>query len=227
MDNVKEINIHIPVPRIGRRGLLLLLTLFFLCWHPGFIGSETLTLTTYYPAPYGGYVSILTTGQTILARDSGSVGIRNANPNPAYALDVNGAIEWSGSQLNTDQNGSIELGQNGGGTPFIDFHYGGGGDYNVRLINYANQWMGLYGNLYLANNGSTITGNNMTISGLCQTVGMGSGGWTYCPAGENLVNVNYTSSINALACVGVYNGYCVAGNTAVPAAGTMLCCRIY
>ena len=56
--------------QLTRRKAWLLLTAFFLCWHPGFLGSETLTLTTYYPAPFGGYVSLLTTGRTLLARDT-------------------------------------------------------------------------------------------------------------------------------------------------------------
>lgn len=65
----KELNLRIT---LDRRSVFLLLVLFFVSWHPGPIGSETLTLTTYYPAPYGGYVSLLTTGNTILARDNGT-----------------------------------------------------------------------------------------------------------------------------------------------------------
>ncbi len=64
----------------SRRQITLLLALLLLSWHPGFLGSETLTLTTYYPAPYGGYVSLLTTNQTLLARDGGNVGIGIAGP---------------------------------------------------------------------------------------------------------------------------------------------------
>lgn len=64
----------------SRRQITVLLAFFLLAWHPGFIGSETLTLTTYYPAPYGGYVSLLTTNQTLLARDGGNVGIGTAGP---------------------------------------------------------------------------------------------------------------------------------------------------
>ena len=37
-----------------RGGSLFTLVFFFIVWRPGFIASETLTLTTYYPAPYGG-----------------------------------------------------------------------------------------------------------------------------------------------------------------------------
>ena len=49
--------------RLSRTHWLLALALAFLCFHPRPLGSETLTLTTYYPAPYGGYVALLTTGK--------------------------------------------------------------------------------------------------------------------------------------------------------------------
>lgn len=87
METMQELNISI---RFSRKNLLPLLVLFFLCWHPGFIGSESLTLTTYYPAPYGGYVNILTTGQTLLARDAGNVGIGTGAAAPTGRLDVSG-----------------------------------------------------------------------------------------------------------------------------------------
>lgn len=75
----------------SRRQITVLLAFFLLAWHPGFIGSETLTLTTYYPAPYGGYVSLLTTNQTLLARDGGNVGIGIAGP--GSKLHVAGATQ--------------------------------------------------------------------------------------------------------------------------------------
>ncbi|MDA8242901.1 MAG: hypothetical protein M0025_02135 [Elusimicrobia bacterium] len=82
-----------------RKTAVGLLAWLFVCWHPGFIGSETLTLTTYYPAPYGGYVSILTTSQTILARDGGNVGVGTGAP--AAKLHVVGSFELqNGSQSN-------------------------------------------------------------------------------------------------------------------------------
>jgi len=88
----KELNIRIS---ISRRGVLGLLSLFFLCWHPGFIGSESLQLTTYYPAPYGGYVSLLATGgtnaapaNTLLVRDAGRLGIGTAANVPTSKVDI-------------------------------------------------------------------------------------------------------------------------------------------
>jgi hypothetical protein len=38
METMEELNINI---RFGRKNLLPLLVLFFLCWHPGYIGSAS------------------------------------------------------------------------------------------------------------------------------------------------------------------------------------------
>lgn len=43
--------------------------------------SETVQLTTYYPAPYGAYASMLTTSNTFLARDNGNVAIGSSVTN--------------------------------------------------------------------------------------------------------------------------------------------------
>ncbi|MBI4056536.1 MAG: hypothetical protein HY399_03205 [Elusimicrobia bacterium] len=50
------------------------------------LSTETLTMTTYYPAPYGVYNQIITTGQTILARDSGNVGIGDSSPSNKFSV---------------------------------------------------------------------------------------------------------------------------------------------
>lgn len=57
--------------------------------------SESVTLSTYYPAPSGVYTQMITTGNTYLARDSGSVGIRTATP--GSTLDVNGTANVTGT----------------------------------------------------------------------------------------------------------------------------------
>ncbi|HNT97867.1 MAG TPA: hypothetical protein PKK31_06350 [Elusimicrobiales bacterium] len=99
--------------RLTRRKVLALLAAFFLCWHPAMLGSETLTLTTYYPAPYGGYARLLTTDETLLARDGGNVGIGVTTP---------------GVKLDVAQNAAMRVGR---------AYLSSGGDY-VHLAN--NEW---------------------------------------------------------------------------------------
>lgn len=88
METTREIVVRFS---FSRRQALLAIVAFFIAWHPGFIGSETLTLTTYYPAPYGGYVNLLTTGQTLLARNAGNLGVGLfpiASPAPQSKVDI-------------------------------------------------------------------------------------------------------------------------------------------
>jgi hypothetical protein len=142
METVHKITIEFS---LTRRKVLVLLAVFFLCWRPGSLGSETLTMTTYYPAPYGGYARLLTTDQALLARDTGNVGI--GMNTPTSKLHVNGEIRtnsqvrWGGSRgtLVGDQGGSIELG--GLGTPYIDFSQNTWQDFSARL------WLPMAGRL--------------------------------------------------------------------------------
>lgn len=76
-----------------KSGLAAAVALF--CIFPPSLGSETLTLTTYYPAPFAAYSSLLTTGRTLLARDGdnvriGAPALTPSAPNGAAGnLDVN------------------------------------------------------------------------------------------------------------------------------------------
>jgi len=67
------------------------------------VNSENLQISTYYPAPYGGYVSILTTNNTWLARDGGRVGIGTASPNTK--LEVYGGHGDTQARLYSTGNG--------------------------------------------------------------------------------------------------------------------------
>lgn len=66
--------------------------------------SESVTLSTYYPAPSGVYTQMITTGNTYLARDGGNVGIGTAAP--GSKLDVTGTANVS-STLNVGSNATI------------------------------------------------------------------------------------------------------------------------
>lgn len=76
------------------------------------LNSESVTLSTYYPAPSGVYTNMITTGNTYLARDGGSVGIFTTAP--AALLDVNGTVRVVGAaNLNSTLTvtGTSKLGQ--------------------------------------------------------------------------------------------------------------------
>jgi hypothetical protein len=64
--------------------------------------AEEITLTTYYPAPYGAYEELSTTGNTYLATTSGkAVGIGTTAPATGMALDVNGKINATAYSVGT------------------------------------------------------------------------------------------------------------------------------
>ncbi len=88
-----EINFHfdIRVTKRQTRNALALLLLFSVCNE---LSSESVTLTTYYPAPSGVYTQMITTTNTYLARDSGKVGIGTASP--GAPLDVFGINSGNG-----------------------------------------------------------------------------------------------------------------------------------
>ncbi|MBU2529767.1 MAG: hypothetical protein KKD35_01905, partial [Elusimicrobia bacterium] len=147
MENEKILIIQFQLTRFK---VLALLTALFVCFHPKLLGSEQLTLTTYYPSPYGGYAKLLTTDQTVLARDAGAVGVGYAatgtskfavngrvgigTVNPSQSLDVNGSVKWGTQRglLRTDQGAAIELG--GNGTPYVDFSNDAWNNFDARII---------------------------------------------------------------------------------------------
>lgn len=72
-----DLDIHIRAsPTLFRWGLVGL----FLSAFAAELGSESVTLSTYYPAPSGVYTQMITTGNTYLARDQGNVGVGTKSP---------------------------------------------------------------------------------------------------------------------------------------------------
>lgn len=232
METMEKLNMCI---RPGRKNLLPLLVLFFLCWHPGYIGSESLTLTTYYPAPYGGYVSILTTGQTILARDGAST-VAVGSISPTEKLHVSGNARTSGNvradinlqagnnviwgtskgRLSTDQGASMELG--GAGTPYIDFSQSVVQDFSARIILSQAGRIQIVGDL-------EVTGD---IINVCTRVGYGVGGVVSCPGGKRVVGfmgdgvARVTGFLPRTGTTSSVGTYIVLGEDW---GGTMVCCK--
>ena len=94
--------------------LYVKLGLYLLPLVPIELGSESLTLMTYYPSPLGVYNQLTTTGgtpavpvHTVLVRDAGRVGIGTTQPNFRLRVGANDA-NWTSSSWN----GAVEL-QNG------------------------------------------------------------------------------------------------------------------
>jgi len=87
--------------------LLLPLTVFS---QPQSATEETITITTYYPAPYGSYAELSTTGNTYLATEGGRVGIGTMTPDAK--LEVNGQeFEVRGEISAVSGNTFVVLGQ--------------------------------------------------------------------------------------------------------------------
>ncbi|MBI4056525.1 MAG: hypothetical protein HY399_03150 [Elusimicrobia bacterium] len=76
---------------------LLYLLLISVASFPKSLSTETLTLTTYYPAPYGVYNEMRTTGNAYLAYQSGNVGIGTSSP--INKLSVLGNADFAGALI--------------------------------------------------------------------------------------------------------------------------------
>lgn len=134
-----ELNLRLEVrlsPVLARWGLVAAI----LACPVAELGSETVTLTTYYPAPSGVYTRMITTNDTFLARDGGRVGIGTTNA----AAGSNGgkltvassggawtdgiSLRLSGSnnamQMIHDSAGRMGVGYNGGA--ILGIHSNGG-----------------------------------------------------------------------------------------------------
>ena len=73
---------------VSRAQVVACLVLAAVCAVAKMTGAETLTLDTYYPAPVGIYDNMTVLGKTVLARDTGAVGVGTGNPQTQ--LDMTG-----------------------------------------------------------------------------------------------------------------------------------------
>ncbi len=217
MDSEKIITFQL---QLTRRKAWLLLTVFFICWRPGFLGSETLTLTTYYPAPYGGYASLLTTGKTLLARNGGNVGIGIASPTGKLHVEGTGDVIFRTSgRLDVGSPAQLR-GAPGGTGLYVD----SSGRVGINTLAPTQRLEIFDGNLNISGDGAT-TG---FLTGICAS--RPYSGNDACPPGMRVMAVYGTISCttNSMVFLGGdlddssrWRPYPIEG-----CAGTMLCCRI-
>jgi len=243
MDTNMEMKISFS---FSRRAALFVLAGFFLAWHPAFLGSETLNITTYYPAPYGGYVGIMTTDQTLLARDGGQVGIGLGSGGvPQYKVDMAGNLLVRGTN-----NSPTKADPNTPGSTLVYNTPGEGSTIRMVGSNSSRLYLenlngtfriindGWSAELFtVAQNGDTHIGRDLYITNgilrnLCREVGYGIGASPGCQSGERVVawygdgtprfcGLMLDPGGGALNSADAWVPHCV--NDAV---GVMLCCRI-
>ena len=76
MTQTKEIILKL---RVSARHLLAVIALSLIIWRPAMLDSANMTMTSFYPAPYGGYQQLLTTGNSFLGEDSSSANFLSRN----------------------------------------------------------------------------------------------------------------------------------------------------
>ena len=88
---------------ISQSQLKLALAALFVCCCARELSSESTTLTTYYPAPSGVYVKMITTSDTQLARDGGAVTV--GSPATPSRLKIVDGTQSAGYVFTSDANG--------------------------------------------------------------------------------------------------------------------------
>jgi hypothetical protein len=144
----QDIRIHLDLS-VPARTLVFLLAAVLLVTVTPELGSENVTLSTYYPAPSGVYNQMITTNNTYLATSGGSVGIGTTSPVTTDAeglsvkLDVGGGIaianntslgfKYNNGQgtgasypvIQVDAGNNLHMGDVGNAFNGIQFHSGG------------------------------------------------------------------------------------------------------
>lgn len=133
-----------------------LLFLFYLS--SVFAADETLTITTYYPSPYGSYNEFKVASNTWLAYSSGSVGIGTTGPNAK--LEVYGSAN------------AIRIASND--ARYMTFNHTGGTKYNFLVGAQQNVDNGFEITPSTAAGGTTYSTPALVIAGASGNVGIGT-----------------------------------------------------
>lgn len=244
----RELTIHL---KIGRREAVAAAAFLLVIMRPAALSTEQLTLSTYYPSPYGVYKQLRATDDAYLAYQAGSVGIGTTSP--LGKLHVTGA-----GNVIIDPTGNIGIGT---GSPLKKLHLAAGGMNVVLDPANAQMAVGTTDSSPIYATGLKVAGANIHVQG------NENGGWlrlgdawsvngVYSEAGDLIVGAssgrvlvgpNATQYLAGM-CQSVW--YSGGGNTycpnsgqgwsvmgygsapgridggAIPASGYMQCCKV-
>lgn len=206
--------------KIGYHLFYIILLVALLSWNPALLYSGKMNLSTYYPAPYAGYVTLLTRNDAYLARGSGSSVYIGANPSVLSSSANGDKIVLSGTNpeiniLTTPDAIKIQAGvmsnvAGNGNVPYL------GLNANVRVQGTLKNICELYSYTSPTSRntrGVTYCGSTTTRTAVHPASALAPGSaderksFRYTIVGVNEMHSN----------MGYYMGF--------PAAGWMLCCR--
>jgi len=110
------------------RNILLIFSVLVL--FASIVFAEDITITTYYPSPYGSYNQLTTQSNTYLATTSGTVGIGTTVPAAKLDVFASGTSTYQQSIRNTAGNAGLRFNINNGDWAI-------GMDYNTGKFNIA------------------------------------------------------------------------------------------
>lgn len=184
-----RINMNFAIPR---RYLTLMLAAAVVAIVTPELGSENVTLSTYYPAPSGVYNKMITTGATLLATSGGSVGIGTTTPDAklqvvtgaGMGLHITAPGGFGNEPYRAQANSTFFASVNGAGTQ--RFAINNDGEGATPLLNFYGSDAGWFNFMSVNNNGLrevSFPAGHVAIGGTA-TGGTSQGGYLYLKPGD-------------------------------------------
>lgn len=212
----------------GRRELIGLAALALVVFRPGALSTEQLTLTTYYPSPYGVYDQLRATNNALLAYTAGAVGVGTTAPTAKFHVVGNSLITGA-ARFGSDAQFDAKIGINAVATDIYatgmsvsgkNVHVQG--NENGTWLRVGDAW-GLNG-IY-SESGDAVVGaatgrvrigsdDTQYLANSCRNVFYAFGSTTYCPNGGT-----GWSAVGASGTSGVID-------FTIPVTGFMYCCKM-